>query len=233
MLAEIKELLALQGIDGRLADLAAHRKRLILQGKSIEERIESEREAVEALRRNLAELERMSRLKNLEVDELDESIREYRTRLETGIISFKEMEDLRLKIESERSRMSEMEDEALSLMEAIERGREELVEAEERLKQREEEFRSEGARIASSIEETEGRIAELEAERERLTARITPYLLSQYEALHAKYPDPLAVISHGTCAGCKLKVSGNTVERAKGGMGIVRCEHCSRILYVD
>ena len=43
MLAEIKELLALQGIDGRLADLAAHRKRLISQGKSIEERIESER----------------------------------------------------------------------------------------------------------------------------------------------------------------------------------------------
>jgi len=233
VLAEIKQLLALQGIDEKLADLEAHLGSLDSQRRRLEERIESERGSVESLRQRLAQLERDSRLKNLEVDELDASIREYQGRLETGIISFKEMEDLRVKIESERSRISRLEDAALALMDSIERAREELAEAEGNLKVREEELRSEVARIASALTETKDRIAELKEERDRLTADITPYLLSQYESLHTKYPDPLAVISHGTCTGCKLKLSGNTIERAKGGMGVVQCEHCSRILYVD
>ena len=233
MLAEIEQLLALQEIDGELADLKAHLESLGSQRKRVEERIESERGSVESLRQRLAELERDSRLKNLEVDELDASIREYQSRLDTGIISFKEMEDLRVKIESERGRISRMEDEALALMDSIEQAREELAEAEENLKAREEELRAEIARIASTLTDTEDRIADLNAERGRLTAGIGPYLLSQYETLHTKYPDPLAAIVHGTCTGCKLKLSANTIERAKGGMGVVQCEHCSRILYVD
>lgn len=233
MLAEIEQLLALQRIDGKLADLKAHLESLLLQRKRVEERIEAARSEVGSLREHLADLERDSRLKNLAVDELDASIREYQDRLDTGIISFKEMEDLRAKIESERTRISRMEDEALALMDSIERAKDELAGAEEGLKAREEELRGEVERIASALTETEGEIAELEEERGRLTADISPYLLSQYEGLHAKYPDPLALISHGTCTGCKLKLSANTVERAKGGMGVVRCEHCSRILYVD
>ena len=233
MLAEIEQLLALQGIDGKLADLKVHLESLVVQRRRVEERIEAERAAVESLRKRLADLERNSRLKNLEVDELDGSIRAYQDRLDTGIISFKEMEDLRTKIESERGRISRMEDEALAMMDAIERAKGELAEAEEGLKVCEGELRKEIDRIASALSETEDEIAKLEGERDRLTSDIPPYLLSQYESLHAKYPDPLAAISGGTCTGCKLKLSGNTIERAKGGMGVVQCEHCSRILYVD
>jgi len=233
VLAEIKQLLELQRIDDEIADLGAHLASLTAQRARLEERIDAERASVESLQGRLAGLERESRLKNLEVDELDESIREYQHRLDKGIISFKEMEDLRAKIESERVRISRMEDEALELMDLIERTREELVEAERALEEREAQLRAEIERIASGLEETDGKIAGLKAERERLAGGITPYILSQYETLHKKYRDPLAAIVQGTCSGCKLRLSGNTIERAKGGMGVVQCEHCSRILYVD
>ena len=58
-----------------------------------------------------------------------------------------------------------------------------------------------------------------------------PYALAQYEGLRATFPNPVAAIDHGTCGGCKIRVSANTVERVRAGREIVTCEHCSRILF--
>jgi predicted nucleic acid-binding Zn-ribbon protein len=60
---------------------------------------------------------------------------------------------------------------------------------------------------------------------------MAPYLLAQYEALRVTLSNPVAAIQHGTCGGCKIRVSANTAERVRAGREIVTCEHCSRILF--
>ncbi|MEW5827040.1 MAG: C4-type zinc ribbon domain-containing protein [Candidatus Bipolaricaulota bacterium] len=233
MLGEISRLLGLQRADEALVEARSHTDRLRAQRRAIEKKIDSERAAVAALREELQRLERDSKMRNLEVDELDAHIRGYQKRLDEGIISFKEMEDLRVKIASEKARIDRLEDEALEAMAAIETARGALVEAEGALVPREAQLRETLAAIDVEISGSTSQSEALAAERSRLSLDVPPYLLSQYEALRANVSHPVATLEHGTCGGCKLRVSANTVERARGGMGVVTCEHCSRILYVS
>ncbi len=231
MLAEIRQLLELQRIDERVVDATARLARLRNECRRLEGRIEEERTCLDSSRDELARLRHESRMKNLEVDELDAQIRKYQNRLDKGIISFKEMEDLRAKIESERGRISRLEDEALSLMDSVEDRARQQDEAESRTSESEEALRRQIAETLREIEETELRLSGLSADRERVAGEIPSYLLTQYETLHAKLANPVAEIRGGTCGGCKLRLSDTTAERARSEIGVVVCEHCSRILY--
>jgi len=233
VLAEIIQLLDLQTTDGRLRELSVQSDRLRVQQKQTEQRIAAEESNVDRLRERLSQLEHESRMKNLGVDELDMNIRRYQERLDKGIISFKEMEDLRVKIESERGRISGMEDEALVLMDTIEETGRALERAIADCSTKVEGLRSQIDDVAARIAGIQGQIDRLEEERAGLCDRIPDYLIKQYETLHKRSTEPIASIKNGTCSGCKLKLSGSTIERVRGGMGIVTCEHCSRILYVD
>jgi predicted nucleic acid-binding Zn-ribbon protein len=233
MLAELTQLLELQTIDGQLHERSARIDRLGIQRKGIEVRIAAEEAELVRLREQLAQLEHDSRMRNLEVDELDANIRQYQERLDTGIISFKEMEDLRAKIVSERSRISAMEDQALVLMDTIEETREAVAEASETCVAKVEQHRAQIDGIVSEIDSIRAEIGDLEDQRATLCEAIPAYLIKQYDTLHARSGEPIAVVRNGTCSGCKLKLAGSTVERARGSLGIVTCEHCSRILYVE
>lgn len=230
---EIAQLLELQSIDHHLTETSERIKRLQRDRVRFEDKAVESKQAFADQKEDLKQLDHDSLMKNLEVDELDANIRKYQHRLDTGIISFKEMEDLRAKIASERNRISEMEDEALQMMDTIIQSKEALAAAETALGERQ-------AELQASIAETDDRLAqmlesisELHDQRTTLTDSMSEFLHSQYESLHKKFPDPITVISNTTCSGCKLKLSGSTIERARGSLGIVSCEHCSRILYVQ
>jgi predicted nucleic acid-binding Zn-ribbon protein len=233
VLPEITQLLDLQITDGQLHELSVQIERLRAQQKQNEQRIVAEESTVDRLRERLSQLEHESRMKNLEVDELDMNIRRYQDRLDTGIISFKEMEDLRAKIGSERVRISTMEDEALVLMDTIEESGQALNHAIADCSAKVEQLRSQIDDTASRISEIHGQVDGLTEERAVLCDRVPAYLFKQYETLRARSSEPIALVKNGTCSGCKLKLSGSTIERVRGAMGIVTCEHCSRILYVD
>ena len=233
MLHEITQLLNLQSADGQLHEASVQIERLHARRKQAEQQIVAGESTVARLREELSQLEHESRMKNLEVDELDMNIRRYQERLDKGIISFKEMEDLRAKIESERVRISTMEDEALVLMDTIEESRRALEREMADCSTKVEQLRSQIDEIASQISEIQGRVDGLTEERAALCDRVPAYLFKQYETLRHRTLEPIALIKNGTCSGCKLRLSGSTIERARGGMGIVTCEHCSRILYVE
>jgi len=229
---EITLLLTVQEKDQQGVDLSLKVERLEKQKIQVQRRLDEERAAVDRVRQQLQQLEHNSRLKNLEVDDLDMQIREYQKRLNQGIISFKEMEALRTKILNQRERISEMEDEALALMDEIEVTKTRLAEEEKALGEREKEFTARSQEIASRIAQLREEIASCMEERAEVAARIPAHLLTRYENLHTKFNDPVVTILGGTCSGCKLKVSGNAIERARNGAEIVTCENCSRILYI-
>lgn len=231
MLAEIKQLLELQAIDERIADGKARLARLKRDRARHDQQAEEEQAIFAASKDTLSQMEHQSRMKNLEVDELDMQIRNYQQRLDKGIISFKEMEDLRVKIEYERKRMSTLEDEALSLMDSIESQRTLHQDAGATLQTREGELRHQIDQCLAQVKDTESELAELAATRNETGDAMPQYLRTQYETLHAEMIHPIAELRGDVCTGCKLRVSGNTAQRARGDMGVVTCEHCSRILY--
>ena len=230
---EIAQLLELQSIDQRLTEAAERIKRLQRDRARLEGKVVEANQAFAQQKEELKQLEHDSLMRNLAVDELDASIRVYQHRLDTAIISFKEMEDLRIKIISEKTRIGEMEDAALQMMDTIGQDKNALVTAEAALRERQDELRSAIGEIDSALEQVEESIVDFRAQRTTLAESMTDFLVSQYKSLLKKFSDPIVVISHTTCTGCKLKLSGSTVERARGSLGLVACEHCSRLLYVE
>jgi hypothetical protein len=229
---KIALLLALQEKDQLCRDLSLQVKDLEAQRSRVERKRKEERAVVDALRQHLEYLRHESRQKNIAVDELDLKIRDYQKQLEEGIISFKEMEALRTKISNQRRRISEMEDAALALMDEIEATACQLEEAREKLARREEKLSADCDEIDSQIVRIKEEIALREEERDGVASKIPVHILSRYEHLHAKFDDPIVPITDGSCSGCKLTVSGITIERVGSDLEIVTCENCSRILYL-
>jgi len=230
---EIAQLLQLQSIDQQETEAIERIKRLERDRARIEEKIVEAEQAFAQQKDDLRKFEHESLMSNLKVDELDENIRNYQHRLDTAIISFKEMEDLRTKIISEKNRIGQMEDEALQMMDTIVKDREAVAAAKIALAERQVELKAAIADIDGLLKQVESSIVDLHSQRETLTQSMSDFLLSQYQSLHRKFDDPIAVVSHMTCSGCKLKLSGSTIERARGSLGLVACEHCSRILYIE
>lgn len=230
---EIAQLLELQSIDQQITEASERIKRLQRDRARIEERVVAANESFAKQKEALRQVEHNSLMLNLTVDELDANIRNYQHRLDTAIISFKEMEDLRAKIISEKKRIGEMEDEALEMMDIIVLDKAALVDAEAALAERQNDLAAGIAEIDDHLRQVEASITELQNQRATLSESMTEFLLSQYKSLRRKFADPIVVVSHTTCSGCKLKLSGSTIERARGSLGLVTCEHCSRILYVE
>ena len=233
MLTEIEQLLSLQEFDERLEDLAAQLDRLAAQRSALEAKQQGEERTVTDTREHLRHLEHESRMRTLAVDELDSQIREYQKRLDEGIISFKEMEDLRAKINSERSRINRLEDEALDLMNQVDSQHNVIADAEDHLGVRTTEIGSQIEQLDRRVHGINEELHECKHDRDRLVGEMAPYLCSQYESLRGTFARPVASIENGTCSGCKLRLSGHTVERVRSESCIVTCEHCSRILYID
>jgi len=227
----ITQLIELQQIDHERGDLASRVRGLDAQKEQLRRRAEQERYAVNKLQEHLEQLQHNSLMMNLEVDNLDAQIRDYQHQLDTGIISFKEMEALGMKIGNQTTRMGEMEDEALQLMNEIEETVAQHQQERENLSVRETDLGVGIAKIDVHIAQVQQELAALEDRRMQLIAALPPHTVQQYEHLHAKFDDPVVQIGNGTCGGCKLTVSGTTVERARDSMEIVTCENCSRILY--
>jgi len=230
---EITQLLEIQSIDQQLVEAAEHIKRLKRDRERLEEKVQEADRTFAQKEQDLKQLEHDSLMLNLQVDELDANIREYQHRLDTGIISFKEMEDLRAKITSERKRINEMEDNALQMMDQIGRDRDAVLKAKTALGERHAELETAIAAVDADIQQENDQIESLHGQRDAVSGQLSDFLLSQYESLHRKFADPIVPISHTTCSGCKLKLSGSTIERVRGSLSIVTCEHCSRILYTD
>ena len=232
MTGEIERLLELQDKDRECEELTAQIAHLKRQRVRLTERREQETARVEEARHAVHELERESRQRNLDVDELDAQIHAYQKQLDEGIISFKEMESLREKIANQRARINQMEDEALLLMDKIVAEQENLAHAEEELSGRLEEPTAQDQALEQRIAAEEAKLAAAKEERARIAASISPSLLARYENLRRSFTDPVVPIKNGICTGCKLRVSGHTVERARNTDEIVTCENCSRILYI-
>jgi predicted nucleic acid-binding Zn-ribbon protein len=230
VIQELERLLELYRHDGAIREQVRKLEGLQRRRASLVEALAREHEELSAKKRAFEELQRRSREKSREVDDLDAQIRADTQKLRTGLLSYKEMEALRTRVEHARARIDQLEDEALALITQVE-------EQAPLIRAAEQEFLRWKAKIEQDIAEIDAELTRYTAELERLkqeraarASAVDPGLLQRYEELRARYEDPLVPVEHGVCTGCKLRVSEITSERVRHE--IVACENCSRLLYV-
>lgn len=223
-------LLAIQAQDLEIKDLQEAKEALQAKKQDREATIEQERKKVELVQHELEQLRKESRLKNAEVDDLDYQIRHYEKQFREGLMSFKEMEALREKIEHSKTRLESLEEAALALMDSIEAQEQELKAKEAAFAQFREELLAEIKGVEGEIAKTKAKTAEATQRREQWAQQVDKHLLERYERLREKLDRPVATVRGGACGGCKLRLSETAIERARVGLELVICENCSRIL---
>ena len=75
--------------------------------------------------------------------------------------------------------------------------------------------------------------APLRAQRDKMGESIDPVLLKKYQSIKGRRANPVARVISNQCAGCSMEIAQYVLSRAKANGGIVECENCGRILYLD
>jgi predicted nucleic acid-binding Zn-ribbon protein len=231
MKRELETLVALQENDKRIRALQDQLQRLLQQRQQLQATLEAETEELQAEKRKLADLERLSREQNAAVDDLDAQLRKYQKQLDDGLLSFKEMEAYREKVQHGRQRIEQLEEEAISLMEKLAQEAERAAQREASFAQWRSRMDEEIAEVDRELERQRRKLEEGEAQRQTLAQHMDPALLERYERLHAEYEDPVASVRDGRCTSCNLQLSEITLERVREGHDLVTCENCLRILH--
>ncbi len=233
MWEELKRLLQLQAMDDELSSLDRARVELpnkieVLEAKirEVGQRLDEQKVALEEQKRKKRHWERELQDAEGGLKELQEKIYEVKTN--------KEYDALQHEIESKKEKISNSEEEILTLMSQIE-------ETEEDIQRREDEFNSISQESGAELETQRRDLATLgekiaikEAERKNIAARISRSILSAYERV-SRGKNGLAVVKvkRGACSGCFKSLPPQKLQEIKRRDRLITCENCGRILIWD
>jgi len=129
--------------------------------------------------------------------------------------------------------VDELETKELELMEAVDAKKTERAEAERKLEE-EKAFAAELSKdLMAKKKNAEAKIAEIQAERDSLIAKVSAEPRELYERILAKKGGNAVVLitETGQCLGCNMKLPSSTLHKVLADDELVQCGECSRILY--
>jgi predicted nucleic acid-binding Zn-ribbon protein len=231
-MSTVKQLYQLQLVDGewdeqqgRLADVQAS------LGETDD--LVRAREAVVETEDLLARRRKDLRTLELEIAGVTDKLKVNQERLYSGRVrNPKELSSLQEEAAALRRRCSELEDEQLELMIAIEEEEAELAERQARLRQIENTWRDEQAALQSEKDRLDLSLLELEERREGMRARIGPPDLALYDDLRERGGGTgVALLRRGICQTCGVDVPTGVAQAVGRGEGTHFCPVCNRLLY--
>jgi len=148
-----------------------------------------------------------------------------------GLLSPRELENLRQESEHLKRRVAQLEEEVLNSMASVEEHERALAESERELRAFERAWHEERQALTAQYQTFRLRLKELKAEREQLRAALAPASLALYDELRAKKGVALAPLKDGVCQTCYVTLPWHKARSVEEGETIITCEGCGRILY--
>lgn len=228
----VKQLYGLQEIDLELVEAEARRESLRNRLADRSE-IQKSAERLERLEKRKADLSARSRAFERLVAEVETTLERLNDRLYGGGLT--NPQHLAAAQEEQAftaARKKEAEDQLLEVMIDLEELEPVLAEAQETATRLRDERPGLQRAWRKEERETEARIEALRSDRAALLPTMPGNLLPLYESLRkSKGGRAMAVVERGTCQGCRLSLTTQETQRARGGQQIVQCSSCGRILY--
>jgi predicted nucleic acid-binding Zn-ribbon protein len=228
----IEQLLVLQACDQEIRRLRKEMEDIPLRKQQIESRLNAHKEGLAQAEHAL--LEAKARIKHLEgeIEAARQQIKKYRDQ-QLQIKSNVEYKALEKEIATAQSGIRKLEDQELAAMEVVE-------EAQASAAMRRESLSKDQGRVGEEIKAFLDRSAGLggelqlkEDERKAAAAEIAPVWLSRYERIFAKQRDAaIALVEHGTCGSCHMKLSPSQVVDSRKADTLTLCDFCGRMLYL-
>jgi uncharacterized protein len=231
-MSAVKQLYRLQLVDsewGKLAERLAE----LEAGLGESGDLVHAREAVAEAEAHLVQRRKQLRALELEIGGLNDKLKKNQERLYSGRVrNPKELGGLHEEATALRRRRSELEDEQLELMIAMEEEEAESAERQARLRQIEATWREEQAVLLAEKRRLEQDLAELEEQRGEMRARLGAADLALYDDLRDQWGGVAVVLlKRGICQACGVDVPVRAVLAVERGEGMHYCPVCNRLLY--
>jgi hypothetical protein len=131
------------------------------------------------------------------------------------------------------TRVQELEEDTLPLMEQLETAEQEAAALQAELDELQPTLDAMAQAESERVEAIDASTKRIRSERDALAAGIDAPLLKQYEQVRrARRGLGLAeVLDHQSCGGCSVRLPIHVIQKARSGRGVTRCPSCGRILW--
>jgi len=228
----LDKLLILQDRDGKRLNLEAQLKAAPRDIAAVEQKIASEKAAIDSARTELKELEVKKKSLETEIGTADEKVRKYRTQ-QLSVKKNDEYQALGHEIETMEAAISALEEKELAVMYSIDEAKKKFAAAETVLKQniagheaRIRDLRTREASLTVELQKAVADVAEVRAPVDAPSLRI-------YDRIAARSMPVCVSIHEGKCSGCHLKVSSESDSDSRKGEKLATCDQCGRIVYFE
>lgn len=226
----LEDLHRLQGLDTEIKNLRGSREAIPSEMAGVDHWLGSREQAWRSLIEKRQEWEKRRRTLEQQVEDVNLAIKKHQRQL-FEVKTNKEYSAMLHEIASEKAKVSEYEEQILTIMEEIEAA----AQAEALAKSELEKAQQEAARKKQELQQQaiiiESQLRETEAERQRLAALLPQELMAKYQRI-AGGRNGLAVVpvKDGTCGGCFANLPTKVTVEVHAMEEIITCEACGRIL---
>lgn len=227
----VEALLVLQERDSRVTTLTAELDALPGQMAAIDHEVAARTAKFDELKSRTRQIEADRKKIDLDVQSRQSAIARYKSQQQQTRKN-EEFSALNHEIEHAEKEISTLEDSELELMEAYDKGLAAVAEAEKELLQ----FKDKAKHKKADLEKRSGALASelITAEEKQAAAeKVVPEdVLPRYRRiLKSKKDAAIVPLRHGSCGGCHMKVTPQTLISARAGEHLVSCDNCGRLVY--
>lgn len=231
---DLKLLWEIQVLDGQKRDLEQKLKggQLSEELKSLKADIEEGRALFNKLKEEYSTLKKAQKLKEMDVSDANEQLKSLGRKLYDGsITNVKEINSSSMKLESLKEKVSQAEDDILTLMEKQDELRAKLEKMSADLNNKAEDYRRKHGTLLANQQKVRQLIAQIPLARQKLLDKLDAEIWRRYMDMKKRHNDPLARVEKSTCMGCRVGITFNELRMLKQGEELVCCGNCGRMLY--
>jgi uncharacterized protein len=227
---QLRFLADLQLLDNRLHALSNEQNQLPQLLQPYEQACTDVRERLASDHANIEEAERQRRSLERKLEDDQAQLVKTQNRLH-GIRTNKEYSAVLAEIDGSKRRISEVEDQVLDLMEAMEQHRQAIQVHEQHMQEATRELDRQKQKIEQAQQEVAEQIDQCGAERQQVLTHLDTRLLAAYEEAARRNGGIGAVLlTDGSCGGCHLRIRPQLISDIRKQETIITCPHCHRIL---
>lgn len=228
---QLKLLVKLQNIDWRINKIVREKEKMPLKFEELHRNLEASEEDFKKVVESEKDLQKKRRQIEMDLDEISEQIRKSKSRL-LEVKTNKEYRAMLKEIEERERLTSNKEDEALDILEEIEKLASEIdkkrriMEAMKK-KHKKERIKLEGKMVGLEKEQTG-----LSMDRDSLVKHIDPKLVKRYNFIKERRNGTAVVaVKHAICQACHMNIPPQVYNELQRGDQIMTCPNCQRIIY--
>ncbi len=181
-----------------------------------------------------SELKKQYREQEADVQQNAERIKRSQVKLDS-IKSNREYQALLKEIDNLKATNSRIEDEMLTNLDRIETNEREMKAAKNEYEHVADDISREKQALQSQAEENREKLAQLEADWEKISQRIDPRVLNQFQQIKTMIPDSnmIVPVREAVCEGCHMTIMPQTYNELQRSEKLMSCPHCQRMIYYE